>query len=99
MKVSARLRVAGEKLIVFETNDWLYDRWPPWNERRAGKYENYRTTLEPLRPNPKVRTLALALLFDNAEPKLLPHLAYGAGHGADGGKAATKTVGVYIPSS
>src|SRR5713226_5950930 len=77
--IRAQLMIAGEKLVVFEIGDWLLDRWPRWNERRAGPYENYRTTLELLRlanfpaanlvalledPNPKVRTLAMALLFD-----------------------------------
>jgi hypothetical protein len=87
--IRARLTAAGEKLVVFETNDWLYDRWPSWIVGRDGPYEGYRATLEPLQlanfpaanlvtlladPNPKVRMLAMALLFAKDEPKLLPHL-------------------------
>jgi len=84
-EIRARLAAAAEKLSVFETSDWLYNRWPSY----PGVQPDYRAVLEPLRDanwpaadllpllqdaNPKIRTLAIALLYAREDPQLLPRI-------------------------
>jgi hypothetical protein len=95
------LRAAAAALPVFETGDFVYNRWPylPWSGgldfpvigKDSSVGARYRQTLSGLieanytvsdlvgalsDPQPPVRTLAMALLFQKEDPKLLTEISF-----------------------
>ena len=85
-KTRDSLRSAAAALPVFEVGDFIYNRWPRFSLMDTSISANYKRTLSSLieanypagdliavagDPQPAVRTLAIALLFQKEDPKLL----------------------------
>ena len=70
------LATVADTLPTFETEDFIYNRWPRLSGLVESNYDSDRLVQLLDDTRPAVRTLALALLFSKEDPKFRPtHIA------------------------